>query len=186
MTRSHRKYIVPPADARRHLETGPVVLVSSRHGGKANIMTMGWHQVLEFTPSLVSGLIARGNHSFAMIRDSRECVINVPTTALTDIVVGIGNCSGADIDKFAHFGLTQDPAAMVDAPLIRECHANLECRLHDDALVESYNLFIFEVLSIHVAASPKNPETLHYRGDGEFMVAGKTISRRHLFRPEML
>jgi hypothetical protein len=58
--------------------------------------------------------------------------------------------------------------------------------LHDDALVEKYNFFIFEVVRAHVASSPKHPETLHYIGDGVFMVSGKVISRRSQFRPEML
>ncbi|QCB42592.1 hypothetical protein E5673_10430 [Sphingomonas sp. PAMC26645] len=82
-----RKQAVPVSGARRFLEPGPVILISSLHDGGANIMTAGWHQILEFTPSLVSCLISSGNHSFEMIRESRECVINVPTTALTDTVV---------------------------------------------------------------------------------------------------
>ncbi len=149
-------------------------------------MTMGWHTVMEFTPSLVGCVIDSGNHSFQMIRASRECVINLPTTKLTDQVVGIGNTSGAEIDKFEHFGLTAEDAERVGAPLIRECHANFECRLHDDALVDRYNFFIWEVVQAHIAASPKHPETLHYTGDGVFMVSGKVVSRRSQFRPEML
>lgn len=149
-------------------------------------MTQGWQTVMEFTPSLVGCMISSGNHSFQMIRNSRECVINLPTTKLTDTVVGIGNTSGAEIDKFTEFGLTAEDAHEVGAPLIRECHASFECRLHDDALVEKYNFFIFEVVKAHVAASPKHPETLHYTGDGVFMVSGKIISRRSQFRPEML
>jgi flavin reductase (DIM6/NTAB) family NADH-FMN oxidoreductase RutF len=69
----------------------------------------------------------------------------------------------------------------VQAPLIAECHASFECRLHDDVLVDKYNYFIFEVVAAHVAERPVHPETLHYTGDGVFMVAGKTISRRGLF-----
>jgi flavin reductase (DIM6/NTAB) family NADH-FMN oxidoreductase RutF len=147
---------------------------------------MGWHTVMEFVPSLVGCVIAGGNHSFNLVRRSGECVINVPTTALTDTVVGIGNCSGASVDKFARFGLTADPAEQVAAPLIRECHSNLECKLADDSLVDRYNFFIFEVVKAHVATAPKYPETLHYTGDGVFMVSGKIISRRGQFRPQML
>ena len=94
---------------------------------------------------------------------------------------GIGNTSGADVDKFTKFGLTADPAERVKAALIRECHANFECRLHDAALVEKYNFFIFEVVKAHVAASPKYLQTVHYTGDGVFMIAGKTVSRRAKF-----
>jgi flavin reductase (DIM6/NTAB) family NADH-FMN oxidoreductase RutF len=176
----------PVGAVRRYLEPGPIVLVSSHWRGESNIMTMGWHTVMKFTPSLVGCVIAEGNHSFGLIRKSRECVINLPTTALTDAVVAIGNSTGAEIDKFREFGLTADEAREVQTPLIRECHANFECRLHDDALVRKYNFFIFEVVRAHVAASPKHPQTLHYTGDGVFMVSGKVISRRSQFRPGML
>jgi len=179
MTR--RKMDFPVSEVRRYLEPGPVVLVSSYWKGRANIMTMGWHTVMEFTPSLVGCVISNANYSFELIRNSQECVINVPTMALLDQTVGIGNTSGADVDKFTKFGLTAETAEKVEAALIRECHANFECRLHDDALVEKYNFFIFEVVKAHVAATPKYPQTVHYTGEGVFMIAGKTVSRRAKF-----
>ncbi|ENC9774000.1 TPA: flavin reductase family protein [Citrobacter koseri] len=176
----------PVSQVRRYLEPGPVVLVSSKWNGKTNIMTLGWHTVLEFSPSLVGLMISGGNHSFEMIRHSRECVINVPLTDLAETVVRIGNTSGADIDKFAEFNLTAQEADEVDAPLIQQCYANFECCLYDDVLVERYNFFIFEVVKAHVATSSEHPETIHYTGKGEFMVSGKTMNLSALFRPEML
>jgi flavin reductase (DIM6/NTAB) family NADH-FMN oxidoreductase RutF len=176
----------PVAEVRRFLEPGPVVLVSSAYGGETNIMTMGWHMVMEFSPSLVARMITSANHSFELIRKSRECVINVPEATLADAVVGIGNCSGADVDKFARFGLTARPAAMVAAPLIAECFANLECRLHDAVLVRKYNVFIWEVVKAHAPAAPKYPRTMHYRGAGMFMLSGAAANWRRSFRPGML
>ena len=181
-----KKQNFPVHRVRQYLEPGPIVLVSSRWRGKNNIMTMGWHMVMEFTPSLLGCLISSGNHSHEMIRNSGECVINLPTTRLTDEVIAIGNSSGAEIDKFEEFGLTAEKATEVDVPLIGECHAGFECRIHDDALVDKYNVFIFEVVKAHVARSPKHPETLHYTGDGVFMLAGKIIHRKSQFRPGML
>jgi flavin reductase (DIM6/NTAB) family NADH-FMN oxidoreductase RutF len=186
MAKPVKKRDFPVHDVRRYLEPGPIVLVSSRWQTRTNIMTLGWHTILEFAPSLVGLMISGGNHSHDMIRRSRECVINLPTTTLTDTVVGIGNCSGAEVDKFDRFGLTAEPATEVEAPLIGECHACFECRLHDAALVSRYNFFIFEVVKAHVALQPRHPETLHYTGDGVFMVAGRIVSRRSLFRPGML
>jgi flavin reductase (DIM6/NTAB) family NADH-FMN oxidoreductase RutF len=176
----------PVHKVRRYLEPGPIVLVTSRWRGKTNIMTMGWHTVMEFAPSLIGCVISVGNHSFHMIRKSGECVINLPTSNLVDAVVGIGNCSGAEVEKFEHFGLTPEDASQVGAPLIKECHASFECRLHDDALVDKYNFFIFEVVKAHVARTPAHPETLHYTGDGVFVLAGEIVDKRELFRPEML
>src|SRR5262245_21399773 len=138
MAKLPKKSDFPVANVRRYLEPGPIVLVSSALRGKTKIMTMGWHTVLEFSPSLIGCMLWEGNHSHNMVRDSGECVINLPTTALTDTVVGVGNTSGAEIDKFAHFGLTPQKASKVGVPLIGECHASFECRIHDDALVDKY------------------------------------------------
>ncbi len=184
--RKYPKQDFPLDQVRRYLEPGPIVLVSSAWNGERDIMTMGWHMVLEFTPSLLACCISSGNHSFELVRRSGECVINLPGADIIDTVVGIGNSSGAQIDKFAHFGLTAVEADKVGAPLIAECHSSFECRLHDDSLVDRYNLFVWEVVKAHVATRPKLPHTVHYRGDGEFMVSGKEISRRRLFLPEML
>ena len=186
MTWIRKKSAFPVGQVRRFLQPGPIVLVSSKWQDETNIMTLGWHTILEFSPSLVGRMISSGNHGFETIRRSGECVINLPTIALADTVVGIGNTTGCDVDKFAYFGLAAEDADGVDAPLIGECHASFECRLHDDALVRKCNFFIFEVVKAHVAASPKHPRTLHYTGDGVFMVSGKVISRRSPFRPQML
>ena len=177
----------PTYNVRRFLEPGPIVLVSSAHKGQTNIMTMGWHMMMEFSPALVGCLISDANHSFELIRKSRQCVINLPTTDLAATVVRIGNCSGRDIDKFSEFGLTPEVGTHVRAPLIGECYANFECRLADSGWVKKYNVFVFEVVKAHVATSPKLPKTIHYRGDGEFMLSGEETRRwRKLFRPGML
>ncbi len=184
--RTFKKKDFPVSEIRRYLEPGPIVLVSSAWKGKFNIMTMGWHMMMGFEPALVGCYIWNENHSFNMVRRSKECVINVPTTDLIKEAVGIGNCSGDKVDKFEKFGLTPAPATKVDAPLIKECYANFECRLADGGQIAKHNLFIWEVVKAHVATSPKYPETFHYRGDGIFMISGPSRTLRRLFKPEYL
>lgn len=174
------------ADIRRFLEPGPVVLVSSSWKGETNIMTMGWHMMMGFTPALFACYISEANHTFQLVKRSKQCVINLPTSDLADQVARIGNCSGAEVDKFGALGLTPVPAEQVAAPLIAECYANFECKLADVARNPQGCLFIWQVVKAHVARSPKLPQTLHYRGDGQFMLSGPNISRRRLFKPEML
>ena len=102
MTKHPQKSDFPVSQVRRYLEPGPIVLVSSRWQSKTNIMTLGWHTVLEFSPSLVGCMISGGNHSFDLIRNSRECVINLPTITLTDTVVAIGNIAHGHLLSTAH------------------------------------------------------------------------------------
>jgi flavin reductase (DIM6/NTAB) family NADH-FMN oxidoreductase RutF len=185
--KKYKKKDFPVEKVRRFLEPGPVVLVSSAHKGERDIMTMGWHMVMMDGPSLVGCFIWDQNYSHELVRRSKECVINVPEVALAETVVAIGNNHGPKPDKFDEYGLTAVKGAKVDAPLIAECYANFECKLVDAKLIKKYSLFVFEVVKAHVATSPKFPTTIHYRGEGLFMIAGETTSKwRKGFRPEML
>jgi flavin reductase (DIM6/NTAB) family NADH-FMN oxidoreductase RutF len=185
--RKYDKRDFPVDKVRRYLEPGPIVLVSSAWRGKTNIMTMGWHMVMGFEPSLIGCYVWDQNHSFDMIRKSRECVISIPTVNLGAKVVKIGNSSGRDIDKFAEFDLTAAAGTLVKAPLIQECYASFECKLVDRKLIPTYSLFVLEVVKAHVAASPKYPHTMHYRGEGVFMLSGANTAKfRKLFKPQNL
>ena len=124
------------------LEPGPVVLLATAHKGRANVMAMSWHMMIEFEPPQVACVVSGNDYSFAALRATRECVIAVPARKLATIVVKVGNSSGRDIDKFAAFGLTKMRAARISPPLIAECFANLECKVTDSGFVNKYNLFI--------------------------------------------
>lgn len=158
----------PLAETRRHLKTDPIVGVSSCWQGETNIMAMGWHMMMQLSPVLFGCYIWEGNHSYELIRRSRECVINVPTSHLVDAVVTVGNTSGRSADEFEACGLTAARARRVQAPLIEECYANFECRLADNRQIDAYGLFIWEVVKSHVATAVSEPETLHYTGKAEF------------------
>jgi flavin reductase (DIM6/NTAB) family NADH-FMN oxidoreductase RutF len=159
------------------MEPGPVVLVTTHDVKRANIMTISWTMVMDFTPvfAIVTGA---WNHSFAALRKNRECVIAIPTADLLDKVVGIGTCSGADTDKFARFGLTPLRGKVVAAPLIRECLANIECRVID--IVRKHNIVVLEAVAACINPARKEKRTLHAVGDGTFIVDGRRIDRRKM------
>jgi flavin reductase (DIM6/NTAB) family NADH-FMN oxidoreductase RutF len=157
------------------LEPGPVVLLTTARKGRANIMTMSWHMMVEFEPPLVACVVSNANFSFAALRATKECVIAVPARKLAAKVVGIGNCSGQNVDKFKKFGLTPVPAERVASPLAAECFANFECRVVDTRLVSKFNIFILEVVKAWTDPAQKNPKTIHHRGYGRFAVDGEMI-----------
>jgi len=157
------------------LEPGPVVLVTTHDGKRSNVMTISWTMVVDFTPRFA---ITTGewNHSYRALKRTRECVIAIPTVDMLDTVVGIGTCSGADTDKFAKFRLTPVPGKVVKAPLIRECLANIECRVVE--IIRRYDIVVLDAVAAHRAAAPKERRRLHAVGDGTFIVDGGTVSRR--------
>lgn len=157
------------------LEPGPVVLLTTSHKGRANVMTMSWHMMVEFVPPLVACVVSDADYSFTALHSTKECVIAIPPLKLAPKVVEVGNCSGRDTDKFTTIGLTQLPAEQVAAPLVAECFANLECRVADMRLVSKYSLFVLEVVKAWTDPRQKNPKTIHHHGYGNFVVDGKEI-----------
>ncbi|HPE32682.1 MAG TPA: flavin reductase family protein, partial [Parvularculaceae bacterium] len=137
---------LPLSEVYQLIEPGPVVLLATARAGRANVMTMSWHMMMEFTPPLIGCVVSNGDYSFNALRETKECVIAIPGVELAETVVGVGNCSGRDVDKFERFGLTAKPAQEVKAPLIAECFANLECKVVDTRLVNKYCFFVLEVV----------------------------------------
>lgn len=162
----------------RLIEPGPIVLLSTFYRGKPNIMTMGFHMMVQHDPPLLGAVIGPWDFSFKAIKTTRECVIAVPGADLAQKVVDIGNCSGEDVDKFTMFNLTSRKAEKVKAPLIEQCLANIECRVIDTRMVNKYNLFILEVVNAWTNTSRKERRMLHHQGNGTFAVDGRTIDLR--------
>lgn len=164
------------------IEPGPVVLITTNDGEKNNIMTISWTMVMDFTPVFA---ITTGpwNYSYAALEKSRECVIAIPTVDLIDQVVGIGTCSGSDTDKFKKFGLTPVKGKHVSAPGIKECLANIECRVVD--IVQDHSIIVLEALAAYFDSTRKEQRTLHAVGDGTFVTDGRKFDRRKMMRSKL-
>jgi flavin reductase (DIM6/NTAB) family NADH-FMN oxidoreductase RutF len=159
------------------MESGPVVLVTTNDGKKNNIMTISWTMVMGFTPIFA---ITTGpwNYSFAALCKTKECVISIPTVDMLDKVIGIGTCSGADTDKFEKFILTPLKGKNVKAPLIKECLANIECKVVD--IIKKHNIVVLEGVAAYFDESRKVKQTVHAVGDGTFIVDGRKLSRKKM------
>ena len=166
---------LPLSRVYRLLEPGPVVLVTTAYKGRANVMTMSWHTMMEFEPPLVGCVLSGRNYSFDALVKTKECVLNIPTVELAQKVVKVGNSSGRKLDKFKTFGLTPLPASKVAPPLVDECYANLECRVADTRMVNKYNFFVLEVVKAWIDPAFKAPRTLHHEGHGSFRIAGEVL-----------
>jgi flavin reductase (DIM6/NTAB) family NADH-FMN oxidoreductase RutF len=173
---------LPLAKVYQLLEPGPVVLLTTARSGRANVMTMSWHMMVEFEPPLVACIVSSADYSFAALKATRECVIAIPARHLAQKVVDVGNCSGRDVTKFENFGLTPRKAERVSAPLVAECFANLECKVVDSRLMNKYNLFMLEVLKAWIDPDQKTPKTIHHRGYGKFVVDGSLIKFKSRMR----
>jgi flavin reductase (DIM6/NTAB) family NADH-FMN oxidoreductase RutF len=164
------------------IEPGPVVLVTTHDGQRPNIMTISWTMVVDFTPVFA---ITTGpwNSSYAALRKTRECVIAIPTADLIDKVVGVGTCSGTETDKFGEFKFTPLPGKQVRAPLIKECLANIECKVVD--IVRKHNIVVLEGVAAWVDETRQERRMLHAVGDGIFVADGRRFDRRKMMRSKL-
>lgn len=164
------------------MESGPVTFVTTNDGQKNNVMTITWTMVMDFSATFA---ITTGpwNYSWSALEKTRECVIAIPPVDMMDTVIGVGMCSGADTDKFAKFGLTPVKAKHVGAPLIRQCLANIECRVVD--IIERHGIVVLEGQAAYFDSARKEKRVLHAVGDGTFIVDGEKLDRRDAMRAKL-
>jgi len=135
----------PPATA---LLPVPVVLVTTA-GERPNLLTIAWTGTVNGQPPMVGISIRQSRHSYQLLCETRDFVVNLPTAEQLEVVDMAGIESGAGVDKFRDYGLTAAPAAKVAAPLIRECPVNLECVVRHQLELGTHDLFVGEIVAVH-------------------------------------
>jgi flavin reductase (DIM6/NTAB) family NADH-FMN oxidoreductase RutF len=118
--------------------------------GKANIITLGYSMKTSADPPMVVISIKPSRYSHDLIMKGREFVLSIPTMGMVKALHYCGRRSGRDVDKFEETGFTPIPADQVKPPLIKECPANLECRLVSHFTTGDHTVFVGEVVAAHV------------------------------------
>lgn len=129
----------------------PVVMVTSADSeGNKNIITVAWAGTVCTNPPMVSVSIRPERFSHHIIKESGEFVINLTTKKLAFATDYCGVKSGRNTDKFKEMGLTAVPAEIVGAPMIEESPVNIECRVTEIKELGSHDMFIAQVVAVHV------------------------------------
>lgn len=131
----------------------PAVMVSCGNMEKSNIFTVAWTGIINSTPPKTYISVRPSRHSYGMIKESGEFVINLTTEALVRACDSCGVLTGAKVDKFAKFKLTKERAQEVEAPLIGESPLCLECRVTDIVPLGTHDMFIADIVAVDIEES---------------------------------
>ena len=134
----------------------PVVLLSVAGPKRPNIITLSWVANVCNDPVTVVVGVRPQRHSYQLMKDTGDFVLNVPSTELLEATEFSGTKSGRDFDKFAECGLTQIPATKVKSPMIKECPINIECKIVEVDSLGVHDLFTAEVVAVHIDESVLN------------------------------
>lgn len=179
--------------ASRLVNHGPTVLVSSAHGGRRNVMAAAWSMPVEFTPPRIAVVIDKSTFTRELVLAGGGFALCIPGRALADFTYTVGNSSGRDLDKFAHWGVAAPPGPVLGLPLVEGCVAWLECRRSPEPQSEAaYDTFFGEVVSAQAdervfsngrwSFRDDNTElhTLHHLGGGHFAWPAASVQARIL------
>ena len=147
------------------LYPNPVMLVSASHEGKESIITLAWGGTCCSNPPIVGIAIRKERYSYELIEKSKEFVLNIPTAAQLEAVEFCGTKSGKDFDKWKECNFTKGTSQQVKTPHIQECPVSLECTLEEIVKLGSHDLFLGEVVALHMDEEWKEnkyPEMLTY------------------------
>lgn len=129
----------------------PVVLITTAHGERDNVMTAAWVNVVCMEPPQVAVAVRESRFTHELLKASGEFAVNIPSWDLWRAVDLCGMVSGRDRDKFRLAGLTRERGREVEAPLVAECPLNIECRVSAELPLGSHTLFVGRVLAVHLA-----------------------------------
>ena len=137
-----------PADARRLLNPGPVGIVTTAWRGYTNAAPVAWMTPLSIDPPRLGVVVAPERHTAAMIRFSGAFAINIPGPSLLKHTAFLGSLSGLETNKLEAAGLETFAPLVIDAPLIRDCLAWIECLVQDAIKTGDHTLFVAEPVKV--------------------------------------
>jgi flavin reductase (DIM6/NTAB) family NADH-FMN oxidoreductase RutF len=185
---NHEKIEVSVSSSYKLLHPMHTVLVSCvGKRGRPNIITLAWAMPTSINPQLVAVSIRPERHSFALIEETKEFVVNIPTMDILKATLFCGRRSGRDYDKFKETSLTPLPARKVKPPIIKECVAHLECKLHSQFTTGDHTIFVGEIVEAYADKEAftdkynlKNARMIFHLGGNEFATLGSKV-----FKPKL-
>lgn len=135
----------------------PAVMVSvADKKGNSNIITVAWTGTVCTNPPMLSISVRPERHSYEMIKETKEFVVNLTTEKLAYATDYCGVRSGREVDKFKEMHLTPEKGSQVAAPLIKESPVNIECKVKEILELGSHHMFLAEVVAVHVEETYMN------------------------------
>lgn len=128
----------------------PSVMVSCGSEEKANIITIAWTGIISTIPPTLYISVRPERHSYEIIKESGEFVVNIPSANLVKRTDLCGMKSGKKEDKFKTCGFTKLKSLKVACPAIEECPINLECKVRQILPMGSHDMFIADIVSVSV------------------------------------
>ena len=129
----------------------PAVMVScGRKDEKPNIITIAWTGTICTNPPMLYISVRPERHSYNIIKETGEFVVNLVTKDLTYACDFCGVKSGANVDKFKEMKLTPLKSKYVSCPSIEESPLSLECKVKEIKKLGSHDMFIADVVGVTV------------------------------------
>ena len=127
----------------------PAVMVSCGDMEKSNIITVAWTGIINTNPAMCYISVRPERHSYNIIKEKGEFVINLTSEELTYATDWCGVKSGKNVDKFKEMKLTKEKCNFLNCPSIKESPVSIECRVKEIKELGSHHMFMAEVLSIN-------------------------------------
>ena len=176
---------------RRSLKPGaltaplPPAMVTVGTMESPNVLTVAWTGILATVPPKTYISVRPSRHSYKILRESGEFVINLPSADMAKIVDFVGIYTGAKMDKLERCGLTVTPSEKVAAPTVAECPIALECRVTEVLPMGSHDVFLADIVSVSCDEGIMDPDgKIHFEranllayAHGEYYSLGERVGR---------
>lgn len=163
----------------------PPAMVTVGNDEYSNIITIAWTGILATIPPKTYISVRPSRHSYSILKEQGEFVINLPSVSQAKTVDFVGIYTGAKLDKWEKCGLAKQKSQVVSAPTIAECPIALECRVCQVIPMGSHDVFIADIVgaSCHESILDEQGKMHYERADllayahGEYYALGEIVGR---------
>ena len=176
---------VPLEISYRLIGPGPVVLVSSLFNKRVGLTPIAWNMPISDDPPMIALEIWEKHFIYKAILQTKDFVVNIPSSDMAEPVRKLGGVSGAKIDKFKEYGLAEEASKKVKSPRLKSAIGLLECRLRNDkAILKKYNIVIGDIVHAEAESSvftdrwcpeKPGPKIIHHLGGKIFSIPDSVI-----------
>lgn len=176
---------VPLNMAYRLLGPGPVILVSSVFDGRAGVTPIAWNMPVSDDPPIVALEVWHKHFIYKAILQTKDFVINIPSSDMAEVVRKLGSVSGAKVDKFEEFSIAKEASKKIRSPRVKSAIGILECRLRrDNHMLKKYNIVLGDVVyaeadgrvfSDRWMPEKAGPRVIHHLGGKIFSVPANRV-----------
>tara|TARA_Y100000310_G_C20638636_1_gene792606 strand:+ start:1166 stop:1657 length:492 start_codon:yes stop_codon:yes gene_type:complete len=149
MTKLNGPHTIVLVTCREHME------IAGKTQLKEDVSTVGWHMPCSHKPKMYAIAIFKNHFTAEVIKKSESFAVNFIPHEMEKEALFCGKHTGYHMDKFVEGKIETEEAYSIDAPIIKNALAVIECELEHQYESGDHIIFVGRIVSEEIKKEGK-------------------------------